>query len=174
MPWSALPEHLNSPEKWKGTDHDQWWGSRWLLYIKGWFAFGPRAKESWARWREWPTTLFACFGEGPTRFETETWERGSERQMVQYTGNLFAYKPPKILRTPWYLSRLQLYTRWHFQIQWPFLIAFHWYFNKNDVLKYTGEKQSVKGKWIYGYFGAHRDTDKYYMVCSAYLGTNSK
>lgn len=44
MPRCALPEKLDEPEEWKGTDWDNWF-QRPLLKIKHWFAFGPRCPQ---------------------------------------------------------------------------------------------------------------------------------
>jgi hypothetical protein len=35
-----------------------------------------------------------------------------------------------------YLSRIQLWSRFHFQIQWPLYFAFHVYWFKKDVMVY--------------------------------------
>lgn len=35
---AALPDHIDQPEEWKGTDDDVWY-MRWRLYVKHWFAF---------------------------------------------------------------------------------------------------------------------------------------
>lgn len=44
MPKDALPEKLDDAEEWKGTDWDNKF-QRWLLPLKGLFAFGPRARQ---------------------------------------------------------------------------------------------------------------------------------
>lgn len=106
MPWSALPEHLNSPEKWKGTDMDTFlW--RWTLKIKGWFAFGPRAKEWWARWRPVPVDIFKINDGTEWRYE--------------------------IVNDLSYTSRVQYWSRWHLLIQWPLSISFHFYWKKKEI-----------------------------------------
>jgi hypothetical protein len=100
MPWSALPEHLNSPEKWAGTDDSKVAWMNWRLKVKGWFAYGPRAKEWWARWRTSPVCLFKIGGTGEWRYETD---------------------PFKLIP---YLSRIQYWKSWHLAVQWPFFISF--------------------------------------------------
>jgi hypothetical protein len=153
MPWSALPPHLNSPEKWKGTDWDNRW-QRWLLKYKGWVAFGPRAAEWWARWREWPITLLTLRGKGQFRFEDDcaAWYAHSPGMAI------VCWKPNGV-----YLSRCQRYCRWSVQLQWPLFFAVHWYPNKN-----------LKGKPWFAYIGAHRDSDKVYWMPSVFLGRTWK
>lgn len=148
MPWSALPEHLNSPEKWGGTDDDKWW-MKWRLQIKGWFAYGPRADQWWAKWRAYPVTLFTIGGKGPWRWESAPLNPG------------FIY-----------FSRIQYWTRWHFQVQWPFMIAFHFYFNEKDVMVPTISPNgaSVTNKLIYFYVGASYDQDAVYWFPAIFIG----
>lgn len=160
MPKSALPERLQDPANWKGTDDDVWY-MRWRIPLKGLFAYGPRATEKWARWREYPLTLFKRKGRGDWRLENDQEEmlwNGLNRNLIS---------------SDYYLSRVQYYTRWHFQIQWPFMIAFHFYFRAKDVMPY-GTRQNVDNKLFYFYFGAHRDTDKVYWFPSAFLGLTWK
>jgi len=185
MPWSALPDHLNTPEKWAGTDHDTKW-TRWLLHLKGWMAYGPRAKQQWARWREFPKTLFALRSkQGVFRVETEGWERDSSWdcdwnvRVFSFLDEIYAWRDLSDSiseMTPGYLSRVQKYARWSFQIQWPFLVAFHWYNRATNVPKYGNPTPSgfADGKLWFFYFGAHRDADKVYMFPSAYFGRNWK
>lgn len=189
MPWSALPPHINEPHEWAGTDHDTKW-TRWMLYIKGWTAFGPRAKETWARWREFPKTLFAIRAkEGVFRLERESWERDSSWEdwlnrtsLVNENIKVVSWPDGKekaagnALIEDGYLSRCQKYTRWSFQIQWPLMVAFHFYTRAEDVPKWGDPTPSgfADGKIWFFYLGAHRDADKVYMFPSAYLGRNWK
>lgn len=149
MSWSALPEHLNSPEKWKGTDNDKWW-MRWEIQTKGWWAFGPRAKEWWARWREIPIVLFAIKGKGPWRWE----DADSDRELLDYSSGCMANGD--LTKARWILSRVQYYCQWHFAIQWPLQVTFH-IKDRNGV------------PWfVYG--PIHRDADKVYWLLSFFLG----
>lgn len=145
-PWDALPPHLNTPEAWKGTDWDKNFLQRWLLKYKGWFAFGPRANEDWACWREWPITLLALRGKGSWRLEDDTED--------------FRRRLTKGIRwAVWegcYLSRIQKWAAWSIQIQWPLFVAIHFYIGKTLV---------------FFYIGAHRDSDKVYWIPSIFLGT---
>jgi hypothetical protein len=183
VPKSALSDRLNDPANWVGTDDDNWL-MRWRLYCKGWFAYGPRATEAWAKWREWPKTLFAIRSkQGTFRLETETWERdstieGAYDETLIVNEDLYFFKStscPDIDEiTSAYLSRIQYYTRWHFQIQWPFMVAFHVYFKTKDVPEYGKPRPDTTNKLFYFYFGAHRDGDKCYWMPSAFLGLTWK
>jgi hypothetical protein len=182
MPKSALSDRLNDPANWKGTDDDNWL-MRWRLYCKGWFAYGPRATEAWAKWREWPKTLFAIRSkQGGFRVETETWERDSAWDCIWsmrslFNTDMYVYRDVSDLvgeYIPGYLSRVQYYTRWHFQIQWPFMVAFHVYFKAKDVPEYGQPRPDTTNKLFYFYFGAHRDGDKVFWFPSAFLGLTWK
>lgn len=183
MPWSALPEWLDSPEKWAGSDHDTKW-TRWILRLKGAMAFGPRATERWARWRQYPRTLLALRSkQGVFRIEAEGWERETAYDCVDtsdyyFLKDLVATKnyPNFVAIEPGYLSRVQKYTRWSLQIQWPFFVAFHWYRRASDVPVYGDPVPSgfADGKVVFAYFGAQRNGDKFYMFPAAYVGFNWK
>lgn len=159
MTWSALPEHLNSPEEVEVSFPDDSKNGpimRWFLKkTKAWFAFGPRATEWWARWREYPVVLLAVGGEGVWRGESSD-------------GSYTDYITSKVLVPGWenkpgdhyvaeriYLSRIQYWKRWHVQLQWPLFFACH---------------VTVRGRVTYFYVGAHRDADKVYWFPSAFLG----
>jgi hypothetical protein len=154
MPWSALPEHLNSPEKWNGKDDDKFWFTKWRKSIKGWFAFGPRATEWWARWRETPTTLFYAGGSGEVRLEDDECDTAVTKDRLN-----------EAIHDKWYLSRIQYWSRWHIQIQWPFFIAFHIYWKEEDVppSPWRPLEDGIK-HMIYFYWGFSRDSDKVYWL----------
>jgi len=150
MPWSALPEHLNSPEKWAGTDDSKVPWMNWRLKVKGWFAYGPRATQWWARWKTPPVCLFKIGGAGAWRYETDP-----------FTG-----KP--------YLSRIQYWKTWHFAIQLPFWIQFHWY-KKPYIMAYPRcDGSSVDGKLWYFYGPASYDSDGVYWFPAAFIGRTWK
>jgi len=153
----ALPERLQTPEAWKGTDMDNWF-QRWILKnprIHGLLAYGPRDPHWWEKWRYLPISIIKLFGEGVPRYEQELSDWG-----VSGT----------------YLSRVQYWTRWHFAIHWPFLITFHYYFHKKDVIPYPlqGWQVNTTNKLFYIYFGAHRDGDVVYWFPSAFIGLTWK
>lgn len=178
MPKSALSPRLLEADNWKGTDDDVWY-MRWRIKLKYLFAYGPRANEWWAKWREFPKTLFAVKAkDGYFRIETETWERDSSKDCAYDARYLFNENswhvdnsdPHCDVISPGYLSRVQYYTRWSFQVQWPFMVAFHWYWKAADVPKWGEPRPDTDGKLVFVYFGAHRDGDKVYWFPSAFAG----
>lgn len=164
MPKSALPEHINEAKEWKGTDWDTWY-QRWMLRFKHWFAYGPRATEWWAKWREFPITLFAAAGKGYWRFESEDWTRDSS-----YSYSISTAGMRNLLWEHFedeYLSAIQYWTKWHVQIQWPFYIGFHLYF---DTVPQPYEH--YRGRRVFFFrAGARRDADKVYWFPCIFIGT---
>lgn len=151
----ALPEHIDEPSEWTGTDHDNWL-FKWFIPFKiKYLAFGPRDSHKWHKWREWPLLLFRVGGRGYWRFEDDC-------------------ASSTVWLEPCYLSRIQYWKRWHFAIQWPFFVSFHFYFRDKYVPNYphkvTPDGLKTSGKLLYFYFGAHRDADKVYWFPSAYIG----
>lgn len=172
MAKSALSPRLLDADNWKGTDDDVWY-MRWRIKLKYLFAYGPRATEWWAKWREWPITLFATWGKGYLRLETESWERDSSRDyVIEPPGDRRAVYNVRVSGA--YLSRVQYYCRWHVQVQWPLMIAAHRYNSAADVPVYGEPRPDTDGKLWFFYVGAHRDADKVYWFPSAYLGRNWK
>lgn len=151
MPMDAMPERLQNPDNWKGTDMDNWY-QRWILkYVHGWFAYGPRSKRWWAKWQVPPKNLLKLGGDKNWRLENDPW-----------TG----FK---------YISRIQYWKRWHVQVHWPFMFAFHFYFKESDVLPTSVDSgASVDGKLFYFYIGAHYDQDCVYWFPSAFAGLTWK
>lgn len=189
MPKSALPPHLDDKEEIERAFPDDSENGPFIRRLKKatktWFAFGPRAVEKWAKWREFPKTLFAIrSSQGIFRIETEGWEKDSAwdsayDERAIFMQNLWSYREwqgsDRIIEyTPGYLSRVQYYTRWSFQLQWPFLVAFHFYPRAKDVPEWGKPRPETDGKLWFFYLGAHRDADKVYWFPSAYLGKNWK
>ena len=173
MPKSALPEHIDEAHEWNGKDDDQHWYTKWRKYVKSWFAFGPRATERWARWREYPVVLFGIRGRGVWRGESSDGSHQdciSDRVLTRHSEHEAGdhYVPERI-----YLSRVQLFCRWHIQIQWPLFVAFHWYSKSEDVLRFP-DKADMDGKLWFFYFGAKRDADRVYWCPAVYVGRNWK
>jgi hypothetical protein len=163
----SLPYHLRSVEAWKGTDHDTWW-MRWFIPVKlRYLCFGPRDSHYWHRWREWPICVLLKCGKGPIRHENDIIDYAVPRS------HLLWYKSYGD-----YVSRIQYWTRWHIQLQWPFFVAFHVYFRGKDVPEYpshvTPEGKNTDNRLFYFYFGAHRDSDKIYWIPSVFLGLTWK
>ena len=182
---SALPKHLQSWEAWVGKDDDDHWYTRWRKYVKAWSAFGPRSPKGIAfafilfppfiipvlrKWREFPIVLVALSGGGPLRWESTDGSRESigESQNVAFIKNA---KDPEGQQV--FLSRVQLWCRWHIQIQWPLFFCFHFYKNKNDILP-LGDKVDRDGKLFMAYWGAKRDADRVFWFVARYIGRNFK
>lgn len=147
----ALPPHIDEPHEWKGTDHDNWL-FRWFIPLKlKYLVFGPRDPHKWHCWREWPITLFAIRGKGWWRFEDD---------LTDHSGGWLEDRVLLGKKWDWfYLSRIQKWSEWSFQLQWPFFVAAHIFIGK---------------KVLYFYFGAHRDADKLYWLPSAFIGLKFK
>ncbi len=159
MCWTALPEHINSPEEWAGKDDDQHWFTAWRKAVKGWFAYGPRDAHWYHRWREFPIVLFALFGAGESRWESS----GGELRLRALNNMILFFKPTTV-----YLSRIQYWCRWSIQLQWPLFFAFHFYFKPGPY------GTDMDGKLFFFYVGAKRDADKVYWFPSIYVGLNWK
>ena len=145
MPKSALPEHLDEAHEWDGKDDDDHWYTSWRKHVKGWFAFGPRATEWWAKFREYPVTLLALRGNGTWRFETN--ETSFEFGMFTPFFHLLDWK---LSKDSHYLSRVQYYNDWHIALAWPLFLHGH------------------VGNWQF-YIGFKRDADRVYWL-ALYLG----
>lgn len=167
MPKSALSPRLLDASNWVGTDDDVWY-MRWRIKLKYMFAYGPRATEFWAKWREYPKTLFACFGKGSVRFETETWERDSASELVIVDDTVTTIINKDFGN--YYLSLIQYYCRWNFAVQWPFHIQFHFYFKQKDVPRPGESRGNLDNKLFFFRAGARRDGDKVYWFPSVFIG----
>jgi hypothetical protein len=159
MPRCALPEHIDEPHEWDGKDDDQFWFTRWRKRVKHLFAFSHRCKPGIAlspfppfiltrQWRNAPVELLLLKGKGEARYEAE--DDG-----------------------PVYLSRQQLWCRWHIQIQWPLFFAFHWYWKSKNVLPFL-TKEDRDGKIVFFYVGAKRDADGIFWWPAIFFGRNWK
>lgn len=154
---SALPEGFHDQSNGTGTD----WDNPIQKYWKhSWFAYGPRDKHWYHRWRELPIVLFALFGEGQSRWESS----GGELAVRSLNTNIYLHYP-----NVFYLSRIQYWCRWSVQLQWPLFFACHFYF-KDELTPGT----NTDGKLFFFYIGAHRDADRVYWFPSGYIGLNWK
>lgn len=191
MPRSAMPEHLNSREEIENAFPDDsqfgttsWWGRLYRWYnkeTKTLFAFSYRCIEWWARWRRYPKVLFAIKSkDGYFRIETDI--RGGSADCAYDARYLFNESvfhvdnsdPHCDVFSEGYLSRIQYWCRWHFAIQWPLMVSFHFYPKAADVPKYGEPRPELDGKLWFAYWG-HFDADLvYWMFTSAYLGRNWK
>jgi hypothetical protein len=173
MPLSALPPHLRDIEN-NFEDDDQykdhWYGPiyRWFnKKTKTWFAFSFRCPEWWAKWRQTPIVLFALRGNGCWRAEHPVSGEDGWRGRKFWYG----FKP---MADDWYLSRQQLYCRWHIAIQWPLMVSVHWYPKQEYVPVFGEPKPDLDGKYWNAYWN-HYDADNiFWMLTSIYIGTNPK
>lgn len=178
MPKSALPEHLQDVEN--NFPDDEQFGTKTLfgkLYrwyqkaTKTTFAFSYRCTEWWAKWRKIPKVLIAVKGKGQWRFE----QHNSPDDVGGENWTFFGSYLPVFREfyggdTEWYLSRIQYYTRWHFAIQWPLMISFHFYFKASDVPVPGQTRPDSDGKLFYFYWN-HYDADMiYWMITSIFIG----
>ncbi len=155
MPNSALPPHLLVRENWVGTDWDTKW-QRWMLDFKGLFAYGPRAKQWWAKWREFPKVLVAVGDKSKWRIEYTDASLG---------GALTKY-PRKAQPTGYYVSTIQYWKKWGVLFQWPLFLAFHFYLD--EVPEYPDHPGDRRVLFIR--IGARRDADRVYWCPSLFIG----
>lgn len=146
---SSMPEHLNTKEKVAANfPDDSEWGplwKKWCVWSKPYITFGPRDIHWYHRFREWPITLFAWFGEGQIRWENDIIAIKSVNKPIFWYDSQF---------NRFYLSRIQSWVSWMVQLQWPLFFA-------------------VKvGEW-FGYIGYKRDADKVYIL-GAHIGKGAK
>jgi hypothetical protein len=183
MPLSALPPELRDVEN-HFPDDDQfgtnWFGRLYRWYQKStktWFCFSSRCPEWWARWRKYPKVLFAIKSkQGYFRFEANNTRGPSDCAydacylFNEYVWHIDSSDPNVDVFNEGYLSRVQYWCRWHFAIQWPLMISFHFYPKAADVPKYNEPCGDTDGKLWFFYWG-HYDNDLvYWMFTSIYLG----
>lgn len=159
---TALPDHLNEKheieENFKDdSQYSGWIGNiwkRWNKATKHWKAYGPRSPKGIAfshfppfilvrKWRNIPILLFSVKGVGVWRYESDgNPDYGSSSEPNDYLNNYPGY----------YLSRIQYWARWHFQIQWPLFICFHFIWKDNPIMGYLGSKRDADGLYWYPAF----------------------
>lgn len=163
--FDALPSNIDEPSEWIGKDHDKVWYTRWVKYVKGWFAVGPLSAYKWAQWREIPKVLFAVKGKGPWRWEYTT----GGLELLDYEGPVLRDKT--LGASKFYLSRVQYYTRWHFAVQWPLQGTFHIYWKEKDIPALGGRPSNMSlKKMLFIYGPTHRDADLVYWILSFFVG----
>lgn len=196
---SALPEHLDEPGEWKGTDDDQSWFFRWRLYVKEWFAFGPRSPVgvalaifpppllfawlvgrhfgmAWSWWFLWPIFPVARKWRPKPFVIFGFCGKGNWRLERTTGGEASAPQQSMIwwdLEGVYYLSRVQYWTRWHVALQWPFCLQWHFYPKAKDV-PMVMTRADTDGKLWFGYGGSHYDNDRIFWWPSAFLGRTWK
>lgn len=171
-----MPPHLDEKEEIENAFPDDsqygnsWFGRAYRWYqkkTKTWFAFSYRCTEWWARWRKMPIILIALRGSGLWRWEGENSDGVFEAKK-------FLFGSLKSGGVPFYLSRVQYYARWHFSIQWPLMITFHFYPKAKDVPKPNEPRPELDGKLWFAYWN-HFDADfVYWMFTSFFVGRTFK
>ncbi len=71
-------------------------------------------------WRVVPFTIFAVWGGGPLRIESADGHRQDKADLV-------VRRAWNVRMLEYYLTEGQPWSRWHFAIQWPLQISFHWF-----------------------------------------------
>lgn len=141
--WDALPDKLNpykNPNAWKGTD------TEWKRWVKGLQAF---------RFEGLPRTLFAARGRGPFRWENSD----GSKKIADYADRVLFRE--SLQDAGYYLSRIQYWTRWHVQLQWPLFFAVHVYHRPLDVPMFPNEpREDLSIKRMFSFqIGFKRDGD---------------
>lgn len=135
----------------------------WFTGWSWWYLWPIGVMPVARKWRLLPTVLFAVKGGGPWRIENT-----DSTIITSLDGMPNPMFFPRLetsaasVMTPFYLSRIQLFCRWHFAISWPFLIQGHFYFRSKDVEKPSGPHEDKDGKVFSFYRGWHRDEDEIY------------
>jgi hypothetical protein len=188
MPRCALPDHINEKEEIESAfpDDSQYKGffgrlwRKWNKATKHIEAWGPRCPKGIAftywppflllrKWREFPIVLFAFSGGGPLRWERTDGSKDSAGESQNLIWVTSAHDPEG---KQVFLTRVQLWCRWHVQLQWPLFFCFHWYKTDADVIP-AGEKADRDGKLWNFYIGAKRDGDCYWYL-AFFIGRNWK
>lgn len=154
MPIDALPEGFKDQAAGTNTD---WNNPIQKYWHKSWFAYGPRSSHWWAKWREFPITVFAIRGDGVFRVEDDKCDFpfGITFRKIFW----WEHKDK-------YLSAIQYWTKWGFQLQWPFHIQAHYYIDERP--RYP--EQAGNRRVFYFRIGARRDADKVYWFPSLFIG----
>ena len=146
--------------------------SIWFTGWSWWYLWPAILIPVSRQWRKMPTVIFAAKGKGPWRIESSDGEMDAP---LEFPDKKFIFYPrietsAASTMVAFYLSRVQYWTRWHVQVSWPFLIAFHFYFKASDVPP-AGQRVNTDGKLVYWYRGWHRDGDFIFWGDGGFLGT---
>lgn len=163
MPWDALPEHIDEPHEWEGTDWDNWFQKSWLK-IKGWFAYGPRSNHWWAKWRETPIPLIML------NCRRLVYTDSSQPDYLATKKHWFPWNSKEWREKKYYPAIIQYWTRWSFGIAWPFHFHFHFYFKKKTIPPHPDSRDFSIFEMVFLRFGARRDQDKVYWFPSLFIG----
>lgn len=145
----------------------------WFTGWTWWYLFPIGVIPVLKRWRRIPTTIFVAHGGGPLRMENA--DSSAIVQLVKKPFLIFPHFESSMMSvmTPFYLSRIQRWCRWHVAVQWPFLFQCHLYPHAEDVA--TVDDHSDKdGKVRHFFRGWHRDGDEIYWGDGACTPGNFK
>lgn len=159
------PKFKDIETAWIGTDNASWF-MRLKKRIQYWLAIGPRGKHWYCKTRELPKTLFAVRGKGLWRLENTD---GSNISPLGW--RIIWFGSPKIFPTH-YLSRIQCWCQFHFAIQWPLFVQFHFIWKKEDVPSYPIYRSDfgIK-KMVNAHAGYKKDGDRWHIL-TAFCGGN--
>jgi hypothetical protein len=165
MPKDALPPGFNNAQT---GDWSKIWPFKYIT--PSWTAFGPRCKEWWAAWREFPVALVSLKGEGPWRSEPTDGSDNGVGETVQE-----ALAPKVLLRdsafvpnpgNQRYLSSIQYWAKWSVMLQWPLFFAVSYYLDPVPLFPILPGTKRV----LYFRIGARRNAQGFYDFPSAYVG----
>lgn len=168
MPWDALPEHIDEPHEWKGTDWDTK-VQRWLLKFKGWFAYGPRSKHKWAQWR----TPKLVFGYGVHR-----WENLKHEDLYLPNRGFDTAKTVEVVSEDGYFpSVIQYWSRAHILLTYApgsygfgWHLSFHFFWPWAKPTAYPDRKDFTIKEMFSFRIGARYDKDDVHWFPSAAIG----
>ena len=132
----------------------------WLTGWSWWYLFPVAMIPVSHQWREFPILLIGYFGKGFIRYESTNGkaEFAENSEFILNEKNMQIEDHATGLLIPVYISRIQLWCRWHIALHWPFLLTGHFYWKEADVLPEMS-KENRDGKMMNGYRGYHRDAD---------------
>ena len=141
----------------------------WFTGWSWWYLFPIAVLPVARKWRLLPTTVWAIKGKGPWRLEST-----DSKYIIAMQDESFVFFPrwetsAASIITPFYLSRIQRWARWHIAIQWPFLIQGHFY-KRAEYVPTATDSPDVDGKVFSFYRGWHRDEDEIYWGDGAGAG----
>jgi len=165
MPKSALPKHLQESD-WSDTDNASWLmrQKKKLQYL---LAAGPRVPSGFFKWREIPITLFAV---GKPGFRIENTD-GTETTAIDEPWGFLGCTWLRLAKSKrWYISRIQPWSRFHINLQWPLFLNFHIIYRQKNVVTFPTYKSSfgITKMFTFG-IGFKRDGDKvYWLTCNGF------
>lgn len=133
--------------------------SIWFTGWSWWYLWPVGILPVARRWRDCPILLFGVFGDGHVRWETP--DVASEghapgRRLTVFQREFIASDGRRV-----FLSRVQLWCRWHVAVLWPLMVQAHFYPRRADVVP-VGNREDRDGKIFNFYRGWHKDEIGYW------------